>query len=274
MNESAPSPKRCEWIAALVCSVLLLGLYAMHPSRLNEARRVTVLFYKELPRQGLSLGNPIDISNPAESDFFTPWTHATVRAMLQRWRVRDVAPHAMEELHTRWRNGPMDAGEIEDWREAFATLDAQWMARRNNQPTLWSMSPPELEASGWTVAKEENSIVTFRLTPPGELDTAAVGSRLLLELEGEPATPPTLYWTTKTLGESGFQRLVGKRLAGDAARFGFDLGVEPGWLAQNARAGMLRIDVKPGPESVSLVSFGGADAPELLLNSVLTETSE
>lgn len=279
---SATPESRRGVLVAVALSLLLLGAYWAHPSRFAEARALYGGFYARLPREGVSLDGshiPKSLSNGA----FTEWTHEVARGALVRRNLRGEAPHAFDELQQRWSDGLWTPPDPKALEAALDDLVADWNARRSGGAPL-DASPSALRELGWSFESSsgvrdigdavefdsDDGQVTFEIAPPRDLPTSAVGSLLILEIDHvdlrRGAHEAALYWSTANLGISGNRRIVPRIEPADdptRMRLTFDFANEPGWLARNATAGVMRVDLYGAAVPVRLRRVAGGDSAVL-----------
>jgi len=269
-------------LAAVALSLLLLGAYWAHPSRVAEARALYGGFYARLPREGVSLDGS-HISESIKSGAFTEWTLEIARAALVRRNLRSKAPHALDELQQRWSDGLWKPPDPKALEVALDGLVADWNARRAEAASL-DAAPATLRDLGWNFespsgARDIDDAVefdsasgqaTFEIAPPRDLATSAIGSLLILEIDRidlrRGAHEAALYWSTANLGVSANRRIVPRiEPAEDPTRLRltFDFANEPGWLARGATVGVLRVDLYGTAESVQLRRVAGGDSAVL-----------
>lgn len=267
--------RRIESIG-LVAGILLLAIaYALHPARGREAGQLADRFYRPLRASGISPDGSHVIRHVREGSY-TDWTFLVAREAYARWRVRDIAPEALDALYGRWQSGLWSEPERGALEAAFEETEAGWLAIRDASGRLeldadWGIrlviadgtqTGPELTGETMTFTlPEKTSFASLYLDPPLETPTARLGDCLVFEAEGLSSLPK-LYWSTNHLPVSSWRVVTAREP--EPGLYLFDLSREPAWRHPDVQAGRLRIDVERGDSQSGfrVIRFAGWDEGE------------
>jgi len=254
-------------LAALFAAAVLSVYYFRYDDSLTDVRRQWGMFYPNLrPGWALLRESEIDYAFNTNPDM---WTTLAVRTAYGRWRLRNVAPEAFDQIMDDYDRGWWLSPNRDVWEKKFSEYDSNWIAERQGR-----LADPKGIEDRTRAVVEQTTTNTLLIRFPGRPLTADTGTLLRLIVDATPNEAPTapiyLYWETeKASGRASQRRRMATWHLVDGAPEGkqrviveVDLSWEPVWMYSESRVRGLHYRA-PSAERWTFVRMEFGDSPLL-----------
>lgn len=224
----------------------------------------TLPFYTGLRPGWLTLSQD-EVKQTLELGDGGDWNILTTRAMMNRWRLREISPEPWKALMNDYDKGLWISAPREELEVLFAKADADWVERRS----LWLKDQPSESPLLFSINQLANG-VQLRLNT--QTPSEQIGSALVLTIEvplDAPKVSPAVYWQTNKSRRSALRRMLGSHVA-ELSRdevkekrvdsVYYDFSWQPDWLAPGIELVQLDVEFAEGAE-FRVLSVTGIDSP-------------